>query len=123
MCLEWPDLTRKLIRKTFKKNYPPTPEFLVFFEKKLKELRIVDLAKKMTRKTCGKTNFRSRCWGAKRRVKRAQTWERGPPSAPDEFDKNVPNTFLDQKFDIEEDTCMCSELQYYGRDSAGAQRV
>ena len=30
-------------------------------------------------------NFRWCRWGAKRRVKRAQTRERGPPSAPAEF--------------------------------------
>ena len=30
-------------------------------------------------------NFRWFQWGAERRVERAQTWERGPPSAPVEI--------------------------------------
>jgi hypothetical protein len=36
---------------------------------------------KATLQTRVPENFRSRRWGAERRVPRAQTWERGPPSA------------------------------------------
>ena len=39
----------------------------------------------MTLQTREPENFRSRRWGAERRVSRAQTWERGPPSARAEF--------------------------------------
>ena len=35
--------------------------------------------------TCVPKKFRWCRWGAERRVKRAQTWERGPPSAPAEI--------------------------------------
>ena len=41
--------------------------------------------KKVTLQTCAPENFRSRRWGAERRVSRAQTRERGPPSALAEF--------------------------------------
>ena len=34
-------------------------------------------------------NFRSCRWGAERRVSRAQTRERGPPSARAEFSKSI----------------------------------
>ena len=40
---------------------------------------------KVTLQTCAPENFRSHRWGAERRVSRAQTRERGPPSAWAEF--------------------------------------
>ena len=99
-CLEFPDLARKLVRKIFWKLYPP-PDFF-FFEKNEKCLELPDLARKLIRTFAWKfyppppdflglfkatlqtrepKNFRSRRWGAERRVSRAQTRERGPPSA------------------------------------------
>ena len=51
---------------------------------KLKELATMGLGKcfKVTLQTRAPKNFRSRQWGAERRVERAQTRKREPPSAP-----------------------------------------
>ena len=84
---------KKVDQKKFQKFPPPPPNFSFFFEKNEKCLELADLARKLIRKnfknfppqdTCTENFGWCRC-GAARRVKHAQTLERGPPLAWAEF--------------------------------------
>ena len=64
-----------------------------------------------------KTNFRWCWWGAERRVKRAQTQERGPPSAPAEI-TNQNTSILSYLLHIFPIAWLCPDSLHFSRISS-----